>query len=185
MWKPLFRPGYFGRKRDVIVADLNMQFGKDNWRLVWVVENADGKQQAHDFEAACILFYETSYVEWLKKNPADLDFICSFGECIDNSPTNVESGLDYTKQEAFSTHIQDIAMRNALLALGRKFAGSPDKILTIRSQDSNGFRYGPGNIPFVSPELIHQPSKKPRWASDGTVEDFWQSNKWVQVLVAE
>lgn len=184
MWKPLFRPGYFGRKRDAIVAHLNQQFGVGNWRLVWVVEN-NGQSLSYEFEAACCLFYQNSYVEWLKRHPDDLDFICSFGECIDNAATNIESGLDYLRQEAFSTHIQDIAVRNAIKSLGRKFEGPPDKILTIRSHDSNGFKYGPGNIPFFLPELIKQPSKRPQWALEGTVEDFWQSNKIIQVNVAD
>ncbi len=132
-----------------------------------------------EFKDACKYYYEQSYVKWFRQHPDELDIVCSFEECIDNAETNVKSGRDYTKQEAFSTHIQDIAIRNVLEVFGRKFEGHG--ILVIRSADSQGYRYGPGNIPFMHPDLISVPSKCPRWANAGSVEDFWQSNKWIAV----
>lgn len=176
-WVNDHRPGYFGRRRDMIVREYNDLHGRKGWRLAWVVGD-----KTYSFEEACTAFYEKSYFEHLKNKPEELKFLCSFGECIDNAPTNVQSGLDYTKQESYSTHIQDIAVRNVMHSLGLRFEGPPDKILTIRSADSNGYRYGPGNIPLFDPNLITQPSMSPSWANKGTVEDFWQSNKWVQVL---
>ena len=176
-YKKLYRPGFFGRRRDEIVARLNGEYGEGNWTLVW---EAAGHPQL-EFAKACEHYYETSYVQWFANNRDELDFVCSFGECIDNAPTNVQSGLDYNKQEAFSTHIQDIAIRNVLANFGRKFDGPVDKILVIRSADSEGYKYGPGNIPFFAPDLIERPSRAPRWANSGSVEDFWQSNKYVAV----
>lgn len=184
-WKKLRRPGYFGRRRDEIVAGLDAEHGEGGWRLSWGVSN----EKRLEFNAACIEFYEESYVRFLKNDAKYrtraqeemLSHICSYGECIDNAMTNIQSGFDYRKQEAFSTHIQDIAVRNALRRLGRKFEGPPEKILVIRSADSEGFKYGPGNVPFAWPELIEQPSLCPKWANAGSVEDFWQSNKWIEV----
>ena len=100
---------------------------------------------------------------------------------MDNALTNITSGRDYTKQEAYSTHIQDIAVRNAMYTLGWKFEGPKDRILVIRSKDSAGYKYGPGNIPFYVPAWIEQPSRCPEWANPGSVEDFWQSNKWLYI----
>ena len=174
-YRKIRRPGFFGRRRDEIVAGLNAEFGKGVWTLIW-----DGEFGPLEFEQACIYYYGTSYLKWFMDNPMEVDYICAnFSECIDNATTNVRSGLDYTKQEAFSTHIQDIAVRNALHALGRKFEGPVGAILIIRSADSEGYKYGPGNIPFTG--RIEQPSKCPRWANKGSVEDFWQSNKWVAI----
>lgn len=136
---------------------------------------------ALEFEQACKVFYEESYQRYLQDRLDDLDFICEFTECMDNSPTNVQSGLDYTAQEAYSTHIQDIAVRNVLHRLGRSFTGKRTELLIIRSVDSNGFRFGPGNVPFYVPNAIVRPSKCPSWANRGSVEDFWQSNKILQV----
>ena len=175
-WLNDHRPGYFGRQRDAKISALNKLHGEGKWRLAWVIGDV-----ALEFAEACTRFYEESYFTYLRARPAEIDFICTFGECIDNAPTNVKSGCDYTKQEAFSTHIQDIAVRNVLRRLDRKFEGPSDKILVIRSADSDGFRFGPGNIPFATPSLITQPSLCPKWANAGSVEDFWQSNKWVQI----
>lgn len=176
-WENVERPGYFGRQRDKKVAALNDKYGAENWRLIWA---RDDGIAAMDFPSACAYYYQWSYVLWLCHHPEHVDFICSYGECIDNAPSNTQSGLDYTKQESFSTHIQDIAIRNVLRQLGRKFEGPPDKILVIRSKDSEGFRFGPGNVPFYDPSLITQPSLCPGWATRNSVEDFWQSNKWIQ-----
>lgn len=177
-WVKLHRPGYFGRRRDQIIGSLNRNYGEGNWTLRWVSPPwPDGL----GFLPACIAYYEHAYMDWFFSHPEELDYICSFGECIDNAMTNIQSGLDYSKQEAFSTHIQDIAVRNVLDTFLRKFEGPSDKILVIRSADSEGFKYGPGNIPFYKPEWIEQPSLCPTWANPGSVEDFWQSNKYVFV----
>lgn len=180
-WRSASRPGYFGKTRDEKIRKLTEEYGAAGWRLVWIVEETPSVPLIYNFEEACRTWYEASYVEFLRDNPKEVDFICSYGECYDNAKTNIQSGCDYTIQEALSTHIQDIAIRNALKKLGRKFEGPTEKLLEIRSTDSNGFKYGPGNVPFLLPRLITQPSKSPRWAKTGSVEDFWQSNKWIQV----
>lgn len=187
-WVDLRRPGYFGRNRDHIVAGLDSRYGQGNWRLVWKVQKRtypwrieEGPILTYEFTDACRLFYEESYFRCLSKMPTQIDYACSFGECIDNAMTNIQSGLDYTKQESNATHIQDIALRNVLKRIGRWFEGPAGKILIIHSNDSNGYSFGPGNIPFYEGQLITRPSKCPKWASLGSVEDFWQSNKWLQV----
>lgn len=184
-WKNVERPGYFGKRRDLAHARFDVQHGANNWRIAWVVAGypPGTPDLAFDFVRACKLFYEESYFQWLKARPDDVDFICEFADCIDNSPTNVHSGLDYTAQEASSTHIQDIAVRNVLNKLGRSFSAKRTELLVIRSADSNGHRFGPGNVPLYRPEIITQPSLCPKWASKGSVEDFWQSNKHLQVRV--
>lgn len=180
VWKNVERPGYFGRRRDEKIENLNAKYGRGDWRLSWVI-NKDDREHACDFLSACVNFYQLSYLQYLQNKPAELAYICAFGEVIDNAPTNIGSGCDYSKQESWATHIQDIAIRNVLRILGLRFKGPAHHLLIIRSTDSNGFRFGPGNIPFYSPELIEKPSLKPGWANFNSVEDFWQSNKWIQV----
>lgn len=180
VWKNVERPGYFGRRRDEKIEELNARHGRGDWRLRWVIEQ-DGRQHDCDFVPACIDFYQQSYLQYLQDKPAELAYICSYGEVIDNAPSNIGSGCDYSKQESWATHIQDIAIRNVLRVLGLRFRGKAHNLLIIRSTDSNGFRFGPGNVPFMATERITQPSLKPAWANSGSVEDFWQSNKWVQV----
>lgn len=181
-WRSVERPGYFGKRRDTIVMRYDVTYGADNWRLVWVLPPfKNAPSVALTFEQACKVVYEESYMRYLQDRPDDVDFICEFVDCIDNSATNVHSGLDYTAQESGSTHIQDIAVRNVLAKLGRSFTGKRTELLVIREPASTGYRFGPGNVPLYRPELIIQPSKCPRWATPGSIEDFWQSNKHLQV----
>lgn len=181
MWETIGRPGYFGRKRDEKVAALNREHGEGKWRLAWILNNSGWGETTHTFFNACRHYYEESYFWHLSQRPQEVELICSYGECYDNAKTNVECGLDYMRQEAYSTHIQDIAVRNVLRRLDRWFQGPPDKLLQIRSKDSEGFRFGPGNVPFAWHTSIQQPSLCPSWATIGSVEDFWQSNKMLQV----
>lgn len=174
----LYRPGYFGKRRDAIIKDLNTKYA--SWDLRWFVGD-----QSFDFLHACHSLYGESYLRYFLGHPDEVDYICEFQECIDNADTNVLSGCDYMKQEASSTHIQDIAVRNALAILGRKFTGEREELLVIRSADSKGYKWGPGNIPFIYPQVIEQPSKCPKWANFGSVEDFWQSNKWVVTFLEQ
>lgn len=179
MWKLVERPGYFGKRRDQRINELNAEYGKGMWRLSWVY-----RDRTFSFIPACRYFYERSYFEWLSDNPKEVDFICAFAECFDNSPSNIGSGLDYSIQEAVSTHIQDIALRNVLRLLDRKFENTRgNQLLEIRSTSSNGHKYGPGNIPLFAEarDFIDSPSRAPSWAQPGSVEDFWQSNKWIEV----
>lgn len=170
------RPGYFGRQKANKIAKLNKEYGQGNWTLVWVFDNLE-----LEFKDACIQFYEESYIKWFKENLKELDFICQYKECIDNDITNIQSGTDYSIQESWATHIQDIAIRNVLKYFNRKFENKNNEILVIRSRDSIGFKYGPGNIPFYDPSKIYKPSLCPKWANSGSVEDFWQSNKFIKV----
>ena len=174
--KLIERPGYFGAKRDQKIAALNEKYGEDNWTLVWWSKDTD---YALEYEKACRVFYEYSYWRYLSDHPELVDWICEYKECFDNDITNIQSGCDYTIQEAYSTHIQDIAVRNCLKQFGRWFQGTRDELLQIRSHSSNGFKLGPGNLPYFDPKAICEPSKCPHWANKGSVEDFWQSNKYV------
>lgn len=177
MWVNLKRPGYFGRNRDKIIASLNDQW-PSGWLLVWIFG-----QTPYDFLNACVTFYEASYIDYLYKHPMLLEKICSeYHECYDNDITNIVSGLDYNYQESGATHIQDIAVRNAIKFLGKKFEGPKDKLLEIRGKESIGGRLlSPGVVPFIFHTYITEPSLAPKWAYKGSVEDFWQSNKWIQV----
>ena len=175
-WRAIERIGYLGKKRDIVVHGLNQKYGQDRWTFAWRFFN-----QHHEFVAACKYFYERSYYQFLKARPEELDYICSFGEVIDNAESNVDSGLDYTVQETKATHIQDIAIRNVLYTLGRKFNKRSDQLLVVRGEGTNGFRFNPGNVPFFVPDQIIGPKVSPDWAMPGSVEDFWQNNKHLMV----
>jgi len=43
---------------------------------------------------------------------------------FNTSISNIESKLDYNRQETLNTHIQDIAIRRSVLRLGKQFKGN-------------------------------------------------------------
>jgi hypothetical protein len=37
-WRTVNRPGYFGRRRDEIIAGYNREHGEGDWRLAWIAD---------------------------------------------------------------------------------------------------------------------------------------------------
>ena len=178
MWTPGYRPGFFGARRAQIEGKLDEKVGSDNWTLAWKVGD-----QFLTYPAA-VQFYEDAYVCDLGRRSDLLDFVCSHCDVYDNAVTNVECGLDYLHEEnrrARSNHIQDIAIRRAVLRLGRRF-NPAGELLEVRGRKSKGASMSPGVVPFHRPDLIPQPEMKPDWAQPGSVEAFWQSAKHVMIL---
>jgi hypothetical protein len=97
LWTVDRRPGFFGRRRDEIVAGLDARHGKGNWKLQWLLAPIPPETHlAHtwDFEGACYAFYEESYFRSLSGRPAVVDEICDrYSEVYDNAVT-----FDYSKQ---------------------------------------------------------------------------------------
>jgi hypothetical protein len=100
-------------------------------------------------------------------------------EVYDHELRDIESGLDYLVQKGSATHIQDIAIRNVAFKRGYKFRGKEP--VQIHSKKSfYGSELTPGVVPFHEPELIKKPHVVGWWKKD-SVEDFYQSNKTLQV----
>jgi hypothetical protein len=177
-WRTVGRPGYFGKRRDQITLNYDRVYGIGKWRLAWIVGS-----KAFTFAEACKQFYEESYLRYLKDRPDDVAFICAFVDVIDNSAVDVHSGCDYEIQVDSATHLQDVAIRNVLQRLGVKFTGERTEHLIIRSDSPNGGQqFSPGRVPFYDPGLILRPLKCPTWAYVNSVEAFWQSNKYLQII---
>jgi hypothetical protein len=193
------RLSYLGKKRDETTKQFDEDFGVGNWMIGWVVgaglkwrekdKLLEGEYAVFDFARACKL-YEDAYFKHFKFNPDELEWIVkNASEVYDNSPTNVESGLDYLKQEAESTHIQDIAIRNCVARFGMEFEGK--ELLQIRT-DGPGEKWNPANIEFhrqdwfVEPRNVKDKDGKERWwvgdryqSREKGVECYWQSNKFL------
>jgi hypothetical protein len=172
-WQTIGRPGYLGKKRDEIIASWNRKYGPENWRIAYTWGNGVIER---DF---AIQLYEDAYYEFFKANPAKLNWLTSVAaDVYDTALTNVEAGFDYLWQETPSTHLQDVAVRRTVIRLGQCFRG--DRLIRIRSTDSEGYDLSPGLVPFHLPQLIVVP-KIPGWWRPDTVEDFYQSNKILQI----
>jgi hypothetical protein len=146
-WEIVTRPGYFGARRDSIEASWDSTYGPDNWTLGWVVGEIVVSRVGMN------MLYEDAYFAYLEANPDIVDTLTSQAyEVYDDAVTNVASGLDYTAQETDRTHVQDIAIRRALVRLGRAFHG--DTLIRIRHDQGNhplSMILSPGCVPFHRP----------------------------------
>jgi hypothetical protein len=180
IWVVVERPGYLGKYRDEKFGEWDEKYGKGNWRLVWKVGEV-----FVDFLGVCAL-YEDAYFEFLRTNPNILrQLINEASNVYDDEPSNVDSGFDYTKQETKRTHIQDIAIRRSLIRMGLWFQGK--ELIRIRQEKGThalSMILSPGGVPFHRPDLIEKPELE-GWWYPGTVESFYQSNRFLQVKKME
>ena len=182
-WATVGRPGYLGKKRDSVCASWDEMHGPGNWRIVYEWCN---RIVSREF---ALQLYEDAYYEFFKGDGVDAFgwLIATASDVYDTAPTNIEAGLDYFKQETPNNHIHDVAIRRATLRHGTWFKG--DHPVHVRWKGSEGFRVNPGIVPFHLPGLIIQDDiedhgGKGTWWLSGTIEDFYQRNKVLQVRKA-
>lgn len=180
-WKTIDRPGYLGKKRDQLTAKWNKKYGENNWRIAYQW----GSLIIPRKEA--IQIYEDGYYEHFRKNQKDLEWLISTAlDIYDTARSNILSGFDYEQQETPNNHIHDIAIRRAIMRLGKWFKG--DHLMHVRWEGTEGYRINPGVIPFHLPEMIIQEKLKDYggkgiWWFPNTIEDFYQRNKLLQIKV--
>jgi hypothetical protein len=170
------RASYLGGKRATTVGQLDEKFGRGNWTIGYIL---DGKAISRD---EALQLYERSYEAFLRSNPAITNrLITEASDIYDTAPSNVASGLDYHKQEDVRSHLQDIAIRRSLKNMGLAFQG--DKLMQVRDVGSDFPELSPGKVPFILPESSIRSARiyGADWVQRGSVEDFWQNNKFVFV----
>ncbi len=183
-WEIVDRPGYFGASREELHKKFDDQYGVNQWCLGW---------QWGDriiFKPEALQIYEDAYYEHLKKEREVLNWLTRVASDVyDTAPSNVNAGFDYNLQETSSNHIQDVAVRRAVLRLGEMFQGK--RLLHIRPEQE-GERLSPHLVPFHLPYMIYHGKIKykgrerdfeknpPWWTKMGipnSVEQFYQQNK--------
>ncbi len=179
-WQSVERPGYLGKHRDERYQYWDQQHGLGNWRLAWQIG-----EHCFDIEGAIVL-YEDAYWRFLSQNRLILrQLITEASDVYDDSPTNVDCGLRYFPQETDRTHLQDVAIRRCLVRFGDWFHGP--ELIQIRDRKSShplGLTLSPGQVPFHMHWLIGKPELEGWWLP-GSVESFYQSNRWLQVKASE
>jgi len=173
-WKNIERPGVFGDKKAEIIAGYDSEYGKSNWRIVH--KHAEGFIQ---FPEVCKLFEESYLQDSIRRETLWAQLRDTALDVYDIDESDRESGLDYSIQNNVATHIQDIAIRNVFVRRGWEFEGS--ELVQIRSKaEPFGKVLTPGRVPFHDPQLIVVPHLA-GWWDINSVEDFYQSNKVLQV----
>ena len=168
------RPGYFGKKKQERIDFYNSKYGENNWALAWKFGEI-----LLNFGEACLVYEDAYYEDSFKREKLWKNLFSKASDFYDNAETNVNSGLDYTIQESFSTHLQDIAVRRVGVRRGWKCKG--DRLIQIRGEESEGYLLMPGIVEFHELSLIIFPDISPKWAHENSVEAFYQNNKYVIV----
>jgi len=173
-WITTERPGYFGKKRDEFYRLSDEKFGKENWRIMWQWNGG-----TIPFIVACQLYEDGYYADSFRRESLWKELASVAKNVYDHQESDVQSGLDYLIQSGDATHLQDIAIRRVMLRRGYNFEG--DALVQIRGRAGYwGQNLSPGKVPFHLPELIISPHLE-NWWSYNSIEDFWQSNKILQI----
>lgn len=173
-WKTIERPGYFGRKKDSLIKTYNDMYGLGNWRIGWRWLDED-----IDFLFACHLYEDGYYNDSFRREDLWKNLTNIAWNVYDIETRDIESGFNYLTQKSNATHLQDIAIRRVIARRGWKFTGN--KLIQIRNHsDKWGKELGPGKVPFHLPEHIVEPRLE-KWWDKNSIEDFYQSNKVLQI----
>ena len=177
-WKPDQRPGYLGRHRVEKIEEYDTRFGPEKWEFGWKVGGV-----FVPFDGACSL-YEDAYFNFFEKNTDITNLLINQAlDVYDFDESNVNSGLNYGAQEDPRIHLQDVAIRRSLIRMGLWFEG--EKLIKIRQEEGShplSMTLSPGRVPFHLPELIEKPELE-KWWYPGTVESFYQSNRYVMARI--
>jgi hypothetical protein len=172
-WETIERPGYMGKKRDEIISQYVAKYGA-NFRISWIWNNS-----IVDFSFACSIYEDAYYKDSFNREDVWNELLNEAKSVFDMDKSDIDSGLDYNIQTGKATHLQDISVRRVIERRGWHFSG--DKPVQIRSHKSYwGTFFSPGKVAFHLQDLIESPHIK-GWWDKGSIEDFYQSNKVVQI----
>lgn len=177
-WEIIERPGYSGKKKAEKHAAWDAEYGEGNWRIAW---QWNSEIVLADF--AYQLYEDAYYLDSIRRMDIWRGLIDIARDVYDLEERDIESRLDYSIQQGAATHLQDIAIRRVVKRRGGKFYGT--ELIQIRGHnDYWGKLLGPGKVLFHFPEMIVVPHLK-GWWDPNSIEDFYQSNKVLQVKVKE
>jgi hypothetical protein len=174
-WRAIERPGQLGKKRDTVLKGYDERYGKENWRLVW---NWEG--DVVPFSVACMIYEDGYYADSFKREELWKELASVAKDVYDQRESDIKSDLDYAVQKGPASHLQDISIRRVMKRRNWKFEGT--ELIQIRSHNKYwGGKLSPGRVPFHMPEQITEPHLEGGW-NQNSIEDFYQSNKVLQVL---
>ena len=186
-WLTVEHPGYLGKKKDETYRLWNEKYGDNKWRLV--NETANG--EIFSYEDIIWKVYVPGYVNYFLRNPNEAIHITSnFAYGYDKDVCSREQAFNiyalYNK-DGVANQFHHVAFNVSLeYYLGLKFKGSGSvqiregKPGTPDSEQPEGFRWSPGRISAVRSDLIPITNLK-SWWNPGTIEDFYQSTKALQI----
>ena len=179
-WTTIRRPGWFGEKTPELLTSFDETYGKGNWRIRHQLgpRLLDLKEALRLYE----LCYELDFL-----NPDRhfywTDLFQRASEVWTELESDVECGMDYSKQNHTAPHYEDMAIRIIMDRYSCTFKG--DKLIRIRadSTDVVGKALSSIHIPFIFPQFIESDLDEIAWWNrhKGSLEHFWHTNKILQI----
>lgn len=186
-WETEVHPGYSGKKRSGLIAAWNKEFGEGNWRLAWELKNG----KILSYEDIFWEVYVPGYVAYFEEHQDDAKFLTNFSFTYDKDMINREQAFDpyalYNKGDR-PNQFHNVALNIALeWNLGMPFKG--DRPIQVREgkpgtpieDQPEGYRWSPGRIPTLIPDLIPNVHLENQWWKDGAIEDLYQKSKVLQI----
>jgi len=191
VWQTVERPGYLGKRRDAAYREWNKMFGEGNWRI----GNQMANGEMYSYEDIIWKVYVPGYEKYFLEHPIEARFI------TDNYSYGYDKTL-CTEKEAFDIYafynkpgvvnqFHNVAFNVALTNLGYRFEGvEPVQVRegkpgTPDSWQPAGFRWSPGRImavrPELTPELIELLPGQTIWWKHGSIEEQYQLSKVLQI----
>ncbi len=189
-WRVMEHPGYLGSSKDKKIEKWNKMYGKDNWRLLW--RTTEGK--VLDFDEVFQVYVE-GYRSYFENHPDEAETIINkYSYGFDKDVIAKHEAFDpyalYNKP-GIVNQFHHVAFNIGVeAATGKKFQGDlPVKVREgkpgIREDEQpEGYLWSPGKIPCTTPELIPDIEFINPWWQKGSIEDFYQSTKVLQIKVA-
>lgn len=179
-WKTIARPGWFGEAKASMIEQFNQTYGVGNWRIRHQLG-----PRLMDFNEA-VKLYELCYERHFLNPHTRFLWTSLFkmaSEVWTEEERDIESGLDYTIQQAKAPHYEDIAIRIIMQRYGQSFKGTRPVRIRADSADAVGIALSSIHVPFIFPEFIEAPFAEVLWWNRhrGSLEEFWHTNKVLQV----
>jgi hypothetical protein len=187
-WQTISHPGYFGKRKDEMFALWNQEYGENNWRLV----NETSTGEILSYEDIIGKVYVPGYVLYFINHSDEASYILkNYSYGYDKALIDKEKAFDIYamyNQSGIANQFHNVAFNIALEYFIGPFEG--DKPIQVRegkpgtpeTEQPAGWKWSPGYIPAVRPDLIPQPSIAGWWKKD-SIEDFYQSSKALQIKI--
>jgi hypothetical protein len=193
-WQTVEHPGYFGKGKDAVYQSWDQKYGSGNWRLAWDLR--DGS--TFNYEGIFWKIYVPGYAHYFNRHRWEARWITRhFAYAYDKDLISKEEAFDplaLYEKPGRPNQFHHAAFNIALeYSLGLPFQGQ--KPLQVREGKSSvpksewplGWRWSPGRVPAVRPDLIPELVElddTQKWAWNlGSIEDCYQSSKSLQVKI--
>lgn len=186
-WISVERPGYLGKQKDILIQKWNAEFGEGNWRIIWEFKNGDKMEYLDIFWKVFV----ASYVKHFYSNLHEAQFLAeNYAYAYDKELISKKDAFDpyalYNKPgkpDQFHNVAVNIAVE---WFLGISFKGNnpiqirEGKPTTPISEWPSGWKWSPGRIAYLRPDIIPNPALC-GWWQQGSIEEAYQSSKVLQI----